>query len=112
MNVVLPFMKSHNYCVIDGCPESVFAVPGKETVTIRWPESDVGNIVVQCPCGSINESTINASISRECFGNYDEQAFWRDTDIRAACSYTERLLDLCALSMVSSILCTLHTSTV
>ena len=103
LNVVLTSTLCHKIiCYSDGCPESAFPVPEDDRIIITWPESDIANAVtVQCPCGSINESIYRATVSRECFGNYDQQAVWLDTDISAACSYTERLLDLCALSIVS-----------
>ena len=100
-----------NYCVSDGCPERAFPVSRDDRNVISWPESDIANAVtVQCPCGSINESIYSEDIDRECFGNYDQQAFWLDPDI-TTCFFTERLLDLCALSTVSFNF-TLHVLTV
>uniref|UniRef100_A0A1X7UQX6 Calx-beta domain-containing protein n=1 Tax=Amphimedon queenslandica TaxID=400682 RepID=A0A1X7UQX6_AMPQE len=68
----------------DGCPTSSTTLLSdsgdpKLTLTIKWPETNIGEIaVVNCPCGSNGTSaggTLNAS--RNCGGDFTNGALWQ-----------------------------------
>ncbi|XP_019854609.1 PREDICTED: adhesion G-protein coupled receptor G2-like [Amphimedon queenslandica] len=73
-----------NVVRFDGCPTSSTTLLSdsgdpKLTLTIKWPETNIGEIaVVNCPCGSNGTSasgTLNAS--RNCGGDFSIGALWQ-----------------------------------
>ena len=82
----------------DGCPEDVTSL-GERSLTIRWPESDIGMVTVPCPCGNV-AGIINQNATRFCFGNFDERAEWGIANV-SSCNFSQIALDLCEISLVS-----------
>jgi len=81
----------------DGCSEDVTSLSGG--LEIEWPESDIGMVNIQCPCGTVTGS-INQNATRFCFGNFDEKAEWGFANI-SSCNFSETALELCQISLVS-----------
>ena len=94
------------YISKDGCHRSEQSLHVDYALTIIWPESDIGDTIIQpCPCGRFTESIYtNQTASRECNGNYHSGGNWSETD-SSLCEYNDEniniTLTLCHLTTVS-----------
>ena len=90
---------------VDGCRATTTTIPSISenrtdlTISITWPETDLGDIaVVTCPCGNLN---ITAQVgSRYCGGTFTNGAEWSMPHI-APCNLSDNARRICQLSQVS-----------
>lgn len=65
------------HLVTGGCPENETV---SESVTLEWPGSPVGTVVVQCPCGNITP-LLPVVASRMCVRGAFNQPQWEPADV-------------------------------
>lgn len=84
---------------VDGCPEDTTGIdyPGEGTLFANWPESNIGQHIMPCPCGNID---VDLNIERECVGNFVTQAVWNSPNDQSCLDLN---YELCIIASVRKI---------
>ena len=92
------FVYIHCCCFfcLDGCNADTTDHAENNGISISWPESNIGVVMVPCPCGGVGED-ISRNATRECRGDYTSRAVWQPPDV-TSCSFTSVAVMLCGVA--------------